>query len=342
MLDTIRKRKGNFIVSFIIICIVMVMAVYGVGQLAESQNPAEVAWVNGEAISARDYQNRLSMVMERYRAMFGDQMDERLLQNAMVRKQALDGLVDSKLFSQNAQALGFKVSDPELADYIHKVPYFQKDGKFNYEAYSKIPNRGMEERKMREDLRLGRFMDYLQARIQLTPGELVRSFEMQETKVDVEFARISLASLSAKVEASETEAKDYLANNANGAAIQAHYDSRTSDFTKPAEVELRQIRVAVPFQASADVKKKAKEKIDALAKEVTPANFAEKAKTGSDDEYKDKGGLRGWVARGSLEKNLDEAVGKLKPKQVSAPVETSFGYYLVCREHQGRRENAFG
>lgn len=332
MLDTIRKRKGNFIISFIILMIVVVMAVYGVGQLAEDNNPAEVAWVNGEAISAKDYQNQLSMVMERYRAMFGDQMDERLLQNAMVRKQALDGLVDSKLFSQNALELGFRVSDKELADYIQKLPYFQKAGKFDYEAYSKIPNRGLEERRMREQLRLGRFMEYLQGRVQNTPAELIRSFEMQETKVDLEFARVSLASLSGKIEASPAEVKAYLADGGNSAAIQTHYDSRASEFSKPAEVEMRQIRVAVPFQASNEVKAKAKEKIEAIAKEVNSANFAEVAKAKSDDEFASKGGLRGFVARGSMEKSLDEAVGKLKAKQLSPPVETSFGYYILMAE----------
>jgi len=333
MLDTIRKRKGNFISSFIILSIVGVMAVYGIGQLAESQNPAEVAWVNGEPISQKDYQNRLSAVLERYRAMFGDQMDERLLQNAMVKKQALDGLVDSKLFAQNARELGFLISDKELSDYIQKLPYFQKNGKFNYEAYSKIQNRGVEERRMREDLRLGRFMDYLQGRLQVTPAELVRSFQLQETKVDLEFARISLSGLSNKLEVPAAEVKAFAADAANGAAIQAHYDSRASEFSKPAEVEIRQIRVAVPFQATADVKAKAKEKIEQIAKEVNAKNFAEVAKAKSDDEFAQKGGARGWVTRGSLEKSLEAALDKAKPGQVSAPVETSFGYYVVLVEN---------
>jgi peptidyl-prolyl cis-trans isomerase D len=332
MLDTIRKRKGNFIVTFIILLIVLVMGVYGIGELAESANPSEVAWVNGEPISAKDYQSRMSMMLDRYRSMFGDQMDERLMQNALIRKQALDSLVDSRLLAQNAKKLGFQVSDNELADFIHKQPYFQKNGKFDYESYSKIPNRGLEERRMREDLRLGRYMDYLQARVQLTPAELVRSFELQETKVDLEFFRINLASMSAKLEATDSEVKAFLADTNNQAAIQAHYDSRTSEFSTPAEVDLRQIRVAVPFQASADVKAKAREKIESIAKTVTAQNFAEVAKAKSDDEFARNGGSRGWVARGTLEKSLEDALNNLEPKKVSAPIETSFGYYLLMVE----------
>ena len=78
MLDTIRKHKTNFISSFIILLVILVMGMYGVGQLAHDA-PGEVGSVNGEAISFKDYQNSLAMLAQRYRAMFGGKMDEQML-----------------------------------------------------------------------------------------------------------------------------------------------------------------------------------------------------------------------------------------------------------------------
>ena len=53
------------------------------------------------------------------------------------------------------------------------------------------------------------------------------------------------------------------------------------------------------------------------------------AKKHSDDEFAKKGGQVGWVVRGTLEPPLEAALDKLEVGQISPPVETNFGYFLL-------------
>ena len=66
-----------------------------------------------------------------------------------------------------------------------------------------------------------------------------------------------------------------------------------------------------------------KDRIDAGAK------FEELAKLNSEDTTSAKGGDLGWVNPGDTVPEFDEAMKKLEPNQISAPVRTPFGWHLI-------------
>jgi peptidyl-prolyl cis-trans isomerase D len=220
------------------------------------------------------------------------------------------------------------VPDRELADHIRSLPYYQKDGKFDAEAYSKLPERGLEERRRRERLLISRFQNYIVERIRLTPAEMKRAFLMKETKVDLDYAKIDFQALAGNYKPTNKEVDDFLKSTPEN-ELQQYFDAHKADFTDKAQVSLRQIRVAIPYQASEVQKSEARKKAESIAKELTPANFAELARRRSDDEYAKKGGNVGWIARGTLEKPLEEVVDRMEIGKVSPPVETTFGYFIV-------------
>jgi peptidyl-prolyl cis-trans isomerase D len=224
--------------------------------------------------------------------------------------------------------LGVTVTDKELADFIRSQPYFQKDGKFDAELYRKLPNRGSEERRQRERLELSRFQNYLAERVQLSPWTTRELIQARELKLDLDVARIDFRALADKLPVTDAEVDAFL-KTALEASLKQKYEAQRADFTQKARNELRQIRVGIPFQASAEVKKAAKDKIDTIAKDVNAGNFEAIAKERSDDEYAKHGGLVGWVAQGTQDPAVEAAIAKLEPGQVSGPVETSFGWYIV-------------
>jgi peptidyl-prolyl cis-trans isomerase D len=248
-----------------------------------------------------------------------------------VPQRTLDEMVQYKLLAQQARKLDFAVPDNELVDHIKSIPYFQKDGKFDAALYSKMPNRGLEERRQRERLLLVRMQSYLVDRVKVTPAELQDAYKLKETKVDLDYAKIDFSELAKEQKPSSAAVAEYLAKTPES-ELKGYYDSHHNEFVEKAAVNLRQIRVGVPFQAKDSVKAEAKAKIDAIAKEVNAKNFAEVASKRSDDEYAKKGGAVGWVSRGTLEHALETAVDKLAEGQVSPPVETTFGYYIVMLE----------
>jgi len=58
-------------------------------------------------------------------------------------------------------------------------------------------------------------------------------------------------------------------------------------------------------------------------------DFAELAKTNSEDASAAKGGDLGWVAAGDTVPEFERVMNALKDKEVSAPIQTPFGWHLV-------------
>lgn len=329
MLESIRKRKNNLVFTFLILAIVAVMGLYGIGQMDGSgKQNGPAAYVNGEIISMSEFQQEFGARLQQYQQMLGAQYDEKLLMQLHIPERTLDDIVQYKLMAQQATKMGIQVPDKELADYIRSLPYFQKDGKFDAESYSKMPNRGVEEKRMRERLQLQRFQGYLTNRVKATPAEVKSAHLLRDTKVDLEYAKIDFNSIAAGQKPSAAEVAETLKATPE-AELKAYYDSHLKEFSTPENRLIRQIRVGIPFKASDAQRAEAKKKIEAIATEATPAAFAKVATAKSDDEYAKKGGLVGWVGKGTLEEPLERALNGLAPGAVSAPVETQFGYFLL-------------
>jgi hypothetical protein len=185
---------------------------------------------------------------------------------------------------------------------------------------------------MRKEMETQRWQNYLISRVRLTPDQAHRATESAQAKIDLAYAKIDFNSLAPKTEPTTKEIEQFSQTASN--EIKSYYNSHIKEFTEPAAVELRKIRVGIPFQASETVKAEAKKKGQALAKEVTAATFETVAKAKSDDEYAKKGGLAGWINRGTLEQPLEMAIDKLKVGEISPLVETPFGYFLLKLENQ--------
>jgi peptidyl-prolyl cis-trans isomerase D len=328
MLDSIRKRKDNLIFSGLVVLTAIVMGFFGISSFENSKDGGVAAWVNGEPITNRDFRNEVEFRMSRYRQMLGENDDPKLLESLRIPERTLEEMVKSKLLLQQARRLGVTVTDRELADVIRSEPSLQRDGKFDPERYRNWRERTAYERQRREELEIMRFQRYLLERLQLSPWTTAALAQARELKVDLDVARIDFRALSDRQPITDAAVDAYL-KTASEAVLKQKYEAQRAEYTQKPRTELRQIRVGIPFEASDDVKKAAKNKIEAIAKEVNAGNFDKIARERSDDEYAASGGLVGWVTQGTLEPPLEAAVAKLAPGEVSAPIETTFGWYIV-------------
>ncbi len=64
------------------------------------------------------------------------------------------------------------------------------------------------------------------------------------------------------------------------------------------------------------------------------APFSALAKRDSEDPHAEDGGQMGWVAQGELLPELDAALFRLKPGELSAPIQTRLGFHLVKVEER--------
>lgn len=116
-------------------------------------------------------------------------------------------------------------------------------------------------------------------------------------------------------------------------AAKTFYDQNPERMKTPERLHLRHILVAVDANAAAEAKQTAKTKAEGvLAKVKAGEDFAALAKEHSDDPgSKPNGGDLSWVAQGNTVPPFEQAAWALKDGEVSAVVETRFGYHVIQR-----------
>jgi peptidyl-prolyl cis-trans isomerase SurA len=96
------------------------------------------------------------------------------------------------------------------------------------------------------------------------------------------------------------------------------------------DVKASHIMKMVPAD-SLDAAKKAL--IDSLATIVTPNNFAEIAKSESEDRGSAmRGGDLGWFGKGMMVKPFEDAAFSLKAGEISAPIRSQYGWHIIYKE----------
>jgi len=110
----------------------------------------------------------------------------------------------------------------------------------------------------------------------------------------------------------------------------AYYDGNPQLFKQPAEVKASHILIKVEPTADDAAKAAARKKIEDIRQKLTDGgDFAELAKEYSEGPSGPQGGELGFFRRGQMVKPFEDAAFSMKANEISAPVETRFGYHLI-------------
>lgn len=112
--------------------------------------------------------------------------------------------------------------------------------------------------------------------------------------------------------------------------IRKFYDDNKSELAEEPQVKASHILVGVDAAATPEAKAQAKEKAEAILKELKGGkDFAAAAKADSTCPSKEQGGDLGFFGRGQMVPAFEEAAFALKPGEISEVVETQFGYHII-------------
>lgn len=147
------------------------------------------------------------------------------------------------------------------------------------------------------------------------------------TKVNLEFLRLTPASLASGYPVTDQEAQDY-------------YDKNKLSFFQPESFQARHIFIACPPDGSktagAEEKiKQAQAAIEDIAKQLKGgANFATLATARSEDKQSAvDGGMLGWLSKGQIgSEEFENAALALAPGEISKPVRTEVGFHIIKLE----------
>ena len=114
------------------------------------------------------------------------------------------------------------------------------------------------------------------------------------------------------------------------AESRAFYDQNASMFEKPEQVQARHILIKMEGDVTEAQKAEALAKIEMIRKKALEGeDFAALAGEYSEGPSSAKGGDLGHFSRGQMVKPFEDAAFALKTGEISAVVETQFGYHII-------------
>jgi len=346
MLDVMRSNAKSSLIALIFGAIIVTFIFsFGRGSSGFRTRTPETwaARVNGELVTATDFTQAYTSRFRQMSQMRGGKYTTDNAKQDSLKEETLKGLVDQELIAQQADDLGIRVGDEEVADAIAKNPSFQQEGKFDFDYYKRLVENGYGmsikrfEEAYRRDLVRGKVIQADIAGAQVSDDEVKAGYQAQHEGAAVAYVRFNAFMFRDKAAATDAEAEEYLKSHGDEIA-KKYEDEKAARFTQPAAVKVLAITIPVPPNASPEQEKAAREKIDAAAAEVKGGkDFAEVAKARSEDQAtKANGGDLGFVARGQSPygKALEDEAQKLKPGQVGEVFKDRSGFHLLKAEEQ--------
>jgi peptidyl-prolyl cis-trans isomerase D len=363
MLDFLRKRKRSWIITILLGLIIIVFIAFYDGSKYRDTGGQDVAEVNGEVITQREFALEYERAVDRYRELLKGSLSPEMLKSLNIKRTLLDGLIEKRLLLQEARAMGLTVTDDELASFLSLAPEFQVAGHFNKERYiqllrvNKLTPSDFEEQQ-RQELTIQRLYGLILDSVQVPEAEVRDRYRLEQEKINLNYIRLPLSQFVSDAKVSEEEIKQFYDHNKetlkeplkvqveyitypfdqylssvqiNDKEIEDYYNAnRDSKFHKPKQAKLRYISVRVAPDADAKQKEAARARITrVLADARSGKDFAQLAKKESDGPTASKGGDVDWVEQGQLPPQLDKAVFSLSKGGISDVIEIPGGFQIV-------------
>ncbi|WP_163932627.1 SurA N-terminal domain-containing protein [Paraferrimonas sp. SM1919] len=358
MLEKIREGSQGPVAKTILVLVILSFAVAGVGNYLSGNNVAPAAEVNGVVISQAEVEQAYNNERARLESQLGEMFNQ-LAANpsyiASIRQGVLERLISKTLLDQAAAELGLSISDQQIIKAIRSMPEFQVDGQFNNDVYlATLRNAGLSPSRFRDMLE----SDLSRAQLiqAITNSEFTLESEVQEQAVllsqsrDIRSVNVSSTDFTDQVQLSEEQIQTYYDQNLNLFNVE---ETVTLEYVEldltslAAKVELEQSEVEQYYQDNLSQYQTPEKRLaahilindsegaelkaqDILAQIRLGADFAELAKTHSDDTFSaENGGQLDWFQAGVMSQEFDDALFALDKGAVSDVVKTDFGYQIL-------------
>ena len=360
MLNVMRKHAGSWMIKVILFAIVIVFVFWGVGSFKNRQ-ASKVATVNGEQISVSDFQRTYNNMIEQYRQRFGSSLNDGMIKMLQLKKQAVDQLVNRAILLQEADKLGLKVSNAEVAESIMQIPVFQNNGAFDNHRYIQIlsqlhltPEEFEVEQK--DNLLGQKLTRVIVGAAKVSEAEAREWYDWKNASVNISYALFD-PNRYTDITPSDEQINDYFEKNkdayktdpmvkvryvvfdpmnymdqvtAEEDEISDYYDAHEDEFKTEKTVEARHILIKVAPDADEKTDQEARAKAEEIVKLAKAGqDFAELAKTHSEGPSKDSGGYLGKFTKSQMVKPFADKAFSMAAGEIGDPVKTQFGWHVI-------------
>jgi len=362
MLQNIRDRLSGPIVWFIVGIIVIPFAFFGIDTFRGGGGDPTIAKVGDQKIKESQFRAGYEQRLRQLRGLMGEGFREDLIDQDRFRQTVLNDMVQESLLRQHVRNAGYRASNAMVFEALEAIPAFQENGKFSAETYrSRLAAQGYTPERFEQQLRDAIVVDQMREGILgsafAAPADAAQTYRLDQQQRWLAYATFEVARYLPQVQVSDAQ-------------VQERYEQQKAQFLSPERLRVAYVELALdtlpPAPApEAEVlkvlyeadkatrfstveerrarhilinfgadKAEAKKRIEALAGKIAQgADFASLASSQSDDPgSKAQGGDLGWVRRGQMLEKFEQALYALATGEVSAPVETEFGWHLIKLE----------
>lgn len=332
MKNVLASKVSYFILTLFFIVIIVSFLFSGNGNMFSSGTSGqEVANVNGQPITLREFQTALNNQIQFFSKMMGNNnLTEKQLEQMGIKQSVLNGLIQQKLLLNFANESKIKISLKEIKEEIKKLPYFKTNDQFDVNLYknlllnNKLTPKQFEE-MVADDLK-GRKMNQIFQSLLLSKNFVKDTMKFKNKKLQITGVKISRQSLIPLIKIKDDEIEAFIKNPENKNRLDKAYEEKSDQYKKPEQVRARHILIKGSDE-------KALDKIKQIRKKVTPKNFAKIASSATEDNSgKNNGGQLGWFSRGRMVPQFEKVAFNLKKGDISQPVKTPFGYHIIFIE----------
>ncbi len=353
MLQSIRDHTHGWIAGVIITVIILSFALWGISSyFVGNTTNTVVAEVNGIEIG----REQLTVAYERLRRQNQNNTAGLITnkEDAVLKKRALDALVNIEVLKQASIDQGFQISNRQVDGYLQSMPEFQVEGQFSLEKFQDIlATTLLSTSEFLDLIRISLLIDQPKLGIVLTsfalPDETIYTIALVNQLRDIDYILLPLQYFlnqsieiapekikayyeqnqkdfmtpeQVNVEYIELSMKDLAAKvNPTDAVLKNFYNENINSYTQPMAWKLVSIPVILPTTPSRDQVMAATDQ----AEKVINGIQSEKMATKTDNAI-----VYDWMILNQVPAELQKAVATLKQSgQVSELVKTDEGFVII-------------
>jgi len=358
MLQDIRDKSQGIVVKIIVGFIVVTFALFGVDALVNSFTSSDtVAEVDGVEITRTQVLQGAETQRRQLISLMGGQINPALLEDNLLQRRALDELIQRAVLANQAKELGLGVSDAQVDAYLLQAEQFQTNGQFDQNKYlnfirslSFTPLAFKE--RIKQDVLIQQPRNAIAGSEFVLPYQITNVSELQSQERSYDYVSFSLADESENTSVSEDELKAYY--EANKASFKTPEQVKldyvvisSSDFYNDVNVTDAELQDAYIASISAlgqeersashiqiDTSDRSDGDAQQIIEEVQAKlnageSFSDLAAEYSDDiGSKNDGGNLGYLVKGTIDEDFDDALFSMKVGDVKS-VKSQFGYHLI-------------
>ena len=305
-----------------------------------SGNAAKVA---GEKISQSEFQRSYRAMSERLQSQYQDGFESIKRE---IPRYVMQQLVDGRISNIAALSAGIEAQDDDVVRVLQDAKAFQDEsGKFSSVAFENyLRSNKHTESTFNSDVRRSLTNQALQQFVSevsyVSRKTAALNYRFKETKMEADFLKLDASMV--KVTVAAADLAKFL-NDAGKAKVKTYFEGHPSDYNTKERVKARHVLISFTgarnvsgvgaLRSKADAQKQAAEVLKQVS--APGADFSKIASSLTDEASgKTRGGDLGFFAREDMAKEFSEAAFALTPGQISAVVESPFGFHVIKVEEK--------